>query len=391
MTNIVIASAARTAIGAFNGGLSSLMAHELGKVAIAEALRRAAVEPKEVSEVILGQILTAGEGMNPARQAAIAAGIPTRRPPTRSTRCAARDCVPWRSATRRSATAMRHRRRRRAGEHEPRAALHASAQRRAHGRRADGRHHDQGRAVGDFNNYHMGITAENVAKRWQITPRAAGRIRGGLAEQGRGGAEGRPVQGRDRPGDDPVAQGRRDGRRGRVHPRTARRSRSLAKLRPAFNKDGTVTAGNASGINDGAAAVVVMTAETATERGLKPLARIVVLCDRRAWIRRSWARGRSRRRAGAREGRLEGRRPRSDRGQRGVCRAGLRGQQGNGLGPGEGQREWRRDRHRPSDRRLGCRILVTLLHEMQRRDAKKGLATLCIGGGMGIAVCVERD
>ena len=242
-----------------------------------------------------------------------------------------------------------------------------------------------------FNGYHMGNTAENVAAALADHPRAAGRVRRCLADEGRGGAEGGPLQGRDRAG--------RRSRRGAATrsstptstPSTAPRSRCWRDLRPAFDKNGTVTAGNASGINDGAAAVVLMTADAAAQRGMTPLARIV-----------SWATagvdpaimgtgpdpGHS---PGAQKGRLVGRRSRPDRGQRSLCRAGLRGRQGSRLGPGQGQRQWRRDRARPPDRRSGARVLVTLLYEMQRRDAKKGLATLCIGGGMGIAMCVARD
>jgi acetyl-CoA C-acetyltransferase len=164
---------------------------------------------------------------------------------------------------------------------------------------------------------------------------------------------------------------------------------AVAKLKPAFSKDGTVTAANASGINDGAAALVLMTAEEAQKRGLTPLARIA-----------SWATAgvdpaimgtgpipppaRPWRRPAGRSG------PRSRGGQRGLRGPGARGQQGHGLEPRHRERERRRHRHRPPDRRVGARVLVTLLHEMATRNAKKGLATLCIGGGMGVAMCLER-
>ena len=184
-----------------------------------------------------------------------------------------------------------------------------------------------------FNGYHMGNTAENVAKQYQITRAAAGRVRRRLAEQGRGGAEGRQLQGRDRPGHDQDPQGRHRRRHRRISRATAPRIEAMAKLRPAFEKDGTVTAGNASGINDGAAARGADDAPSeAAKRGMTPLARIV-----------SWAPGRRRsddhgHRAdpgvarGAEEGRLDDRRSRPDRGQRGLRGAGLRGQQGPRLG-----------------------------------------------------------
>ena len=241
-----------------------------------------------------------------------------------------------------------------------------------------------------FNGYHMGITAENVAQKWQITREQQDEFAAALAEQGRGGAEGRPVQGRDRPGHHQGPQGRRDRRRRRISQGTAPPSRSLAKLRPAFNKDGTVTAGNASGINDGAAALVLMSAEDAAKRGLKPLARIVswatagvdpaimgsgpIPASRAALEKAGW----------------KAERPRPDRGQRGLRRPGLRGQQGPRLGPGKVNVNGGAIALGHPIGASGARVLVTLLHEMQKRDAKKGLATLCIGGGMGIALSVER-
>jgi acetyl-CoA C-acetyltransferase len=275
-----------------------------------------------------------------------------------------------------------------ARKHEPVAACRAPAQRHQDGRREVHRHHDQGRPVGRLQRLSHGQTAENVARQWQITRERAGRVRRRLAEQGRGRPEGRQVQGRDRA----VTI---KGRKGDTvvdtdeYIRTARRSRRC-QAAPAFDKEGTVTAGNASGINDGAAAVVLMSAEEAKKRGIKPLARIA-----------SWATAGvdpaimgtgpiPASPQGAGEGRLEGRRPRPDRGQRGLRRAGLRGQQGSGLGYGEGQRQRRRHRHRPPDRRLGRAHPEHAAARDAARDAKKGLATLCIGGGMGVAMCVER-
>ena len=239
-----------------------------------------------------------------------------------------------------------------------------------------------------FNGYHMGNTAENVAEKYEITREQQDEF-AVPAEQGRGGVK----SGRFK---DEIVRSR--SRAARATRWSTRRVPALwhdpgavAKLRPAFAKDGTVTAGNASGINDGAAAVVLMSAKEAERRGIKPLARIV-----------SWAhagvdpvdhghRPDPRLAQGARARRLVGRRPRPDRGQRGVRRAGLRRQQGSGLGHRQGERQRRRDRARPPDRRVGRARLCHLLHEMIKRDAKKGLATLCIGGGMGIAMCVARD
>ena len=243
-----------------------------------------------------------------------------------------------------------------------------------------------------YNQYHMGTTAENVAKKYEHLARAAGRVRGREPEQGRGRAEGRQVQGRDRAGDDSAAQGRS----GRVRHRRIRQGRHDARLasrglKPAFAKDGSVTAANASGLNDGGAAVLVMTAARAAQLGLKPLAKIKAFA---IVGRRSGDHGHgpgAARRALPREGRLEARRPRPDGDQRGLRGAGLRGQQGNGLGHERRSTSTAaRSRSAIRSARRAAACWSRCCTRWRRRDAKKGLASLCIGGGMGVALAVER-
>ena len=346
MDDIVIVSAARTPVGSFNGALGTLPAHALGAVAMQAAFERAGVEAGDVDEVILGQVLTAGAGQNPARQAARAAGLPDAKTAFGINQVCgsglravalARAADPHRRE--------RHRRRRRAGEHEPVAALPricAPAQKMGELEFIDTMLKD---GLWDaFHGYHMGNTAENVASKYQITREQQDAVRARLAAQGERGAEGRPLQGRDRAGDGQDPQGRRGGRRRRVHPPRRDASRRWRKLRPAFSKDGTVTAGNASGINDGAAALVLMSAPRRPKRGLTPLARIAAFATagvdpavmgtgpipatRKALARAGWKVGR----------------PRPDRGERGVRGAGAGGEQGPGLGHRQGERERRRDR-----------------------------------------------
>ena len=240
-----------------------------------------------------------------------------------------------------------------------------------------------------FNGYHMGNTAENVARKWQITREEQDAF--ALASQSK--AEAAQKAGRFKDEIVPVTIKTRKGDQvvdADEHPKHGTTLETLTKLRPAFAKEnGTVTAGNASGINDGAAAVVLMSAKEAEARHRAPGAHRL-LGDRG---RRSGDHGHGPdpgQPRGPEEGRLVQGRSRPRRGQRSLRRTGLRGQQGPRLGCVQGERQWRGDRAGPSDRRLGARVLVTLLFEMQRRKAKKGLATLCIGGGMGIAMCVER-
>src|SRR6267378_200915 len=381
MTEIVIASAARTPVGAFNGGLSSLPAHKLGEVAIVEALRRASVEPKEVSEVILGQILAAGEGQNPARQAAVAAGIPyevTAYGVNQLCGSGLRTVALGYQAIRNGDSEIVV-----AGGQESMSQAPHCIHLRNGVKMRDG-------LWDAFNGYHMGITAENVAQRWQITREqqdnfaAASQAKAEAAQQaGRFKDEIVPVKITTRRGETVVDTDE--------HPKHGTTFEVLAKLRPAFDKNGTVTAGNASGINDGAAAVVLMTAAAADKRGLKPLARIVswatagvdpaimgtgpIPASRMALKKAGWSAGDldliEANEAFAAQACAVNKDLGWDVGKVNVNGGAIA--LGHPIGAS------------------GARVLVTLLHEMQRRKVKRGLATLCIGGGMGIAMCLERD
>jgi acetyl-CoA C-acetyltransferase len=389
-SDVVIAGAGRTAVGAFNGAFASTPAHDLGAAVVADVLKRAKVAAAEVDEVILGQILTAGQGQNPARQASIRAGMP-------------KETTAWGinqlcgSGLRAVALGMQQITSGDAdiivagGQESMSMAPHCA-------------HLRGGVKMGDyamvdtmikdglwdaFNGYHMGNTAENVARDFQITRDMQDKF--AVASQNK--AETAQKAGKFKDEIIPFAIKTRKGevvvdQDEYIRPGTT--LDAVAKLRPAFAKDGTVTAANASGINDGAAAVVLMTAADAGKRGVSPLARIV-----------SWATA-------------------------GVDPAVM------GTGPIPASRKalekagWKVDdldlieaneafaaqacavnKDMGWDPAIvnvnggaiaighpigasGARVLVTLLHEMQRRDAKKGLATLCIGGGMGIAMCVER-
>ena len=391
MSEVVIAGAARTPIGAFSGALSSVSASYLGEVAIREAMSRAKVEASDVTEVVLGQILTAGTGQNPARQAAVNAGIPVERTAYNINQLCgsglravalgyqaiklgdasiivaggqenmsqAPHCVHLRNGTKMGATEL-----------------------------VDTMIKD---GLWDaFNGYHMGETAENVAEKWQITrdqqdefaaksqqkaeaAQSAGRFKDEIA----------PVTIKTRKGDVVVDSDE--------YPKQGVTAEGLGKLRAAFKKDGTVTAGNASGINDGAAAIVLMTAEEAQKRGVEPLARIV-----------SWA-------TAVVDPSIMGSGPIP------ASRAALEkaGWSVDDLDLVEANEAfaaqacavnkdlgWDTDKVNVNGGAIalghpigasGARVLTTLLYEMQKRDAKKGLATLCIGGGMGIAMCVARD
>ena len=391
MTDIVIASAARTPIGAFNGGLAGLPAHKLGEVAIAEVLRRAQVEPGEVSEVILGQILAAGEGMNPARQAAIAAGIPyetTAYSVNQVCGSGLRSVALGYQAIRNGDSEIVV-----AGGQESMSQSPHCIHLRNGVRMGDGQLVDTMIKDGlwdAFNGYHMGNTAENVAQRWQITREqqdefaARSQMKAEAAQKaGRFKDEIVPVTVQTRRGDTVVDSDE--------HPKHGTTVEVLAKLRPAFDKNGTVTAGNASGINDGAAAVVLMTAAEAEKRGLKPLGRIVswatagvdpaimgtgpIPASRLALKKAGWSVGDldliEANEAFAAQACAVGKELGFDPDKLNVNGGAIA--LGHPIGAS------------------GARVLVTLLYEMQKRDAKKGLATLCIGGGMGIAMCVERD
>ncbi len=390
-TDIVIAAAVRTPIGAFNGGLSSLPAHDLGKVAIAEALKRARVEPAEVGEVVMGQILAAGEGMNPARQAAMAAGVPKEVPAYGVNQvCGSglRSVVMGYQALKNGDARVFVA----GGQESMSQSRHCIHLRNGH-RMGDTELVDT--MIKDglwdvFNGYHMGNTAENVAQKWQITREQQDRF--ALTSQQR--AEAAQKSGRFKDEIVPVTVKTRKGDvvvDSDEHPRHGTTLEALTKLKPAFAKDGTVTAGNASGINDGAAAVVLMSRADAEKHGVKPLARIVswascgvdpalmgsgpIPASRRALEKAGWKIGdldlveaneafAAQACAVNKELGLDPERVNVNGGAIAL---------GHPIGAS------------------GTRILVTLLYEMAKRNVRKGLATLCIGGGMGIALCVERD
>ena len=391
MSDVVIAGAVRTPVGAFNGALSSLPAHHLGQVAIVEALKRAKVAPAEVDEVIMGQILAAAAGQNPARQAAVAAGIPVEKTAYGINQlCGSglRSVALGSQAIRLGDSAIVV-----AGGHESMSqAPHCV-------------HLRNGTKMGAtelidtmikdglwdaFNGYHMGNTAENVAQKWQLTRDEQDRF--ACASQNR--AEAAQKAGRFKPEIVPVTIKTRKGETvvdTDEYPKAGVTVESLAQLRPAFAKDGTVTAGNASGINDGGAAVVLMSAKDASKRGIQPLARIV-----------SWAT------AGV-DPAIMGTGP-IPASRMALKKAGWKIEDLDLIEANEAfaaqacavnkDLGWDTDKVNVNGGAIaighpvgasGTRILVTLLYEMQRRRATKGLATLCIGGGMGIAMCVARD
>ena len=353
--DIVIVSAARTPVGSFNGALSSLSAHALGKIAIEAALARAGIEGKRVSEVILGQILTAGQGQNPARQASILAGIPVETPAWGVNQLCGSGlravALGYQAILNGDSDIVV------AGGQESMSMAPHCAYLRNGVKMGDFQMIDTMIKDGlwdAFNGYHMGNTAENVAKQWQITRAQQDEFAVGSQNK----AEAAQKAGKFK---DEIAPVTIKSRKGDVvvdadeYPKHGTTLEAMAKLRPAFDKEGTVTAGNASGINDGAAAVVLMKASRGRQaRQDAARAHRVVGAGRRRSVDHGHrpdpgvARG-------AEEGRLEGRGPRPHGGQRGLRRAGLRRQQGSGLGPRQGQRERRRHRHRPSDRRLRAR------------------------------------
>ncbi|TCH96695.1 acetyl-CoA C-acetyltransferase [Roseococcus sp. SYP-B2431] len=391
MTDIVIASAARTPVGSFNGALASLPAHELGKVAIEAALSRAGVSPEEVDEVILGQILTANAGQNPARQAAVNAGIPVERTAfginqlcgsgLRAVALAAQQI-----ATGDAKIVVA------GGQESMSQAPHAQNLR---GGQKMGALELTDTMLKDglwdaFHGYHMGSTAENVAQKYQLTrgeqdefAANSQRKAGEAMKAGRFRDEIAPVTVKGRKGDTVVSDDE--------YPKPDTTAEVLAKLRPAFAKDGTVTAGNASGINDGAAALVVMSAEEARRRGIKPLATIKswatagvdpsimgtgpIPASRKALEKAGWTIGDldliEANEAFAAQACAVNKDLGWDTSKVNVNGGAIA--LGHPIGAS------------------GARVLTTLLYEMQRRDAKKGLATLCIGGGMGVAMCLQRD
>ena len=389
MSDIVIVSAARTPVGSFLGALSSLPAHELGAVAIKAALERAGVKPEEVDEVIMGQVLQAGAGQGPARQAAVAAGVPVESPAWSlnqlcgsGLRAVALGLQQITAGDAKIVVA--------GGQESMSQAPHAANLR-------------NGQKMGDlsftdtmikdglwdaFNGYHMGQTAENIADKWSIA--RADQDAFAVASQNK--AEAAQKAGKF---DDEIAPVTITTRKGDIvvdkdeYIRHGATIEAMEKLRPAFAKDGSVTAANASGLNDGAAAVVLMTAEEAAKRGLKPLARIAswatagvdpaimgtgpIPASKKALANAGWSVGdldliesneafAAQSLCVVKELGLDTARVNVNGGAIAI---------GHPIGAS------------------GARVLTTLLHEMKRSGGKKGLATLCIGGGMGVAMCVE--
>jgi acetyl-CoA C-acetyltransferase len=388
--SVVIVSAARTPVGSFNGALASVTAHALGAVALKAAMTRAKVEAKEVDEVIMGQILTAGQGQNPARQASIGAGIPVESPAWSVNQLCG-------SGLRAVALGLQQ-------IANGDAKVVAAGGQESMSLAPHCQHLRNGVKMGDFqmidtmikdglwdafNGYHMGNTAENVARQWQITRDSQDKF--AVASQNKAEAAQKagkfkdeivPVTVASRKGDIVVDQDE--------YIRHGATIDQLTKLKAVFQKDGTVTPGNASGINDGAAAVILMSAKDAEKRGLEPLARIA-----------SWAH------AGV-DPAIMGSGP-IPASRAALKKAGWKIEDLDLVEANEAfaaqacavnkDMGWNSDIVNVNGGAIalghpigasGARVLVTLLHEMGKRKAHKGLATLCIGGGMGIAMCVER-
>ena len=391
MTEVVIVGAARTPVGGFNGGLSSLPAHKLGEVAIKGALERAGVAAEDVSEVIMGQILAAGEGQNPARQAAMAAGIPQEKTAFGINQlCGSglRTVALGYQAIKLGDSEIVV-----AGGHEsmsqaPHVVHLRDGVKMGSTEMVDTMLRDG--LMDAFAGYHMGTTAENVAQKWQLTREE----QDAFAANSQQKAEAAMKAGKFKDEIVPVTIKTRKGETvvdTDEHPKEGVTAEGLAKLRPAFDKEGTVTAGSASGINDGGAAVVLMSAEEAEKRGATPLARI-----------KSWAT------AGV-DPAIMGTGPipasRMALEKSGWTIDDLDLIEANEAFAAQAcavnkDMGWDTDKVNVNGGAIalghpvgasGTRVLVTLLYEMQKRDAKKGLATLCIGGGMGIAMCLERD
>ena len=390
MTEIVIVSALRTAIGNFSGGLASLPAHKLGEAVIRETLAKTGVKPDEISEVILGQVLTAAQGQNPARQAVVNAGLAKETPAiTINQVCGSglRAVAMGAQAIANGDSAVVLAGGQESMSNSPHATLLRNGIKMGNSSLIDTMIHD---GLWDiFNNYHMGITAENLAKKFNISRAeqdefsAASQQKAEAAiKAGKFVNEIVPVKIISKKEEVSFAQDE--------FPRAGTTAETLGKLRPAFDKDGTVTAGNASGINDGAAVVMLMSASEAAKRGLKVLAKI-----------KSWAH------AGV-DPSIMGIGPVYAT-QKALAKAGWKHQDLDLIEANEAfaaqaiavnkELGWDTAKINVNGGAIalghpigasGCRVLVSLLHEMQKRDAKKGLATLCIGGGMGIALAVER-
>ncbi|SAL80983.1 acetyl-CoA acetyltransferase [Caballeronia peredens] len=392
MTDVVIVSAARTAVGKFGGSLAKIAAPELGATVIRAVLERAGVKPDQVSEVILGQVLAAGSGQNPARQSLIKAGLPDMVPGMTINKV----CGSGLKAVMLAANAII------AGDAEiviaggqenMSAAPHVLPGSRDGFRMGDAKLIDTMIVDGlwdVYNNYHMGTTAENVAKEFGITREQ----QDAFAALSQNKAEKAQKEGRFNDEIVPVSIPQRKGEPLQFNTdefvRHGVTAEALAGLKPAFSKEGTVTAANASGLNDGAAAVVVMSAKKAEALGLTPLARIKAYAN-----------------AGV-DPKIMGMGP-VPASKRCLERAGWSVNDLDLMEINEAfaaqalavhkQMGWDQSKINVNGGAIaighpigasGCRILVTLLHEMQKRDAKKGLASLCIGGGMGVALAVER-
>ncbi len=391
MTNIVIASAARTPVGSFLGSFANTPAHDLGTVAIEAALERAGVDKADVSETILGQVLTAGQGQNPARQAHINAGLPE-------------SAAAWGinqvcgSGLRAVALGAQHIMLGDAdvvvaGGQESMSLSPHVAHMRAGTKMGDMKYTDSMIKDGlwdAFNGYHMGTTAENVATQWQISRDMQDEF--AVASQNK--AEAAQKAGKF---DDEVTAVTLKTRKGDVvvdkdeYIRHGATMEAMQKLRPAFAKDGSVTAANASGLNDGAAVTLLMSADNAEKRGIQPLARIVsyatvgldptimgvgpIYASRKALEKAGWK---------AEDLDLV-------EANEAFAAQACAVNKDMGWDPANVNVNGGAIAIGHPIGASGCRVLNTLLFEMQRRDAKKGLATLCIGGGMGVAMCVERD
>src|SRR6202789_827114 len=389
-TDIVIVSAQRTPVGSFNGALASLPAHELGKIVIQAAVEKAGIQLGDVDEVILGQVLQAGAGQGPARQASVNAGVPVESPAWSLNQLCG-------SGLRAVALASQQ-----IAQGDARIVVAGGQESMSQSPHAQNLRN--GQKMGDlafvdtmikdglwdaFHGYHMGQTAENIAARWQITREDQDRF--AVASQNK--AEAAQKAGRFK---DEIVSVTIKGRKGDTvvsddeFIRDGVTLESISGLRPAFTKDGTVTAANASGLNDGAAALVLMTAKEAARRGLKPLARIA-----------SWAHAgvppeimgtgpipatkKALEKAGWKIGDLD----RIESNEAFAAQS-LSVVRELGLDPAKVNVNGGAIAIGHPIGASGARILTTLLYEMGKRDAKKGLAPLCVGGGMGVAMCVER-
>src|ERR1700691_2939204 len=389
-TDIVIVSATRTAVGSFSGAFANTAAHELGAAAVKSAIALAKIEASDVDEVILGQILAGGQGQNPARQAAMKAGVPQEKTAFGLNQLCG-------SGLRAVALGLQQ-----IGNGDaniivaggqesmsqaPHAAYLRSGVKMGEMKLVDTMLQDG--LIDAFHGYHMGNTAENIAKKWQITREEQDRFAVGSQNK----AEAAQKAGRFKDEIVPVTISSRKGDTvvdAHEYTRAGSTYEGMAKLKPAFSKDGSVTAGNASGLNDGAAALVIMSADEAKRRGLTPMARIV------SWATAgvdpaimgtgpSTATRKALERAGWKIGDLD-----LVEANEAFAAQALAVNKDLGWDPAIVNVNGGAIALGHPIGASGARVLTTLLHEMARRNAKKGLATLCIGGGMGIAMAVER-